>query len=90
MNHANAGFDRIIWVFKIYGLAVDQNFATVWALHAIQNLHYGGFACTVFANKSVNSSSFYAHGDIFISDDPWEALGDVPQFYSYRHVFTLP
>ena len=35
------------------------------------------------------SAGFYAHGDIFIGDDPWEALGDVPQFYSYRHVFHL-
>jgi hypothetical protein len=35
------------------------------------------------------SAGFNAHGDIFICDDPREALGDVPQFDSYRHVFNL-
>ena len=79
MDHADPGSDRILRAGDPTGLALDLDGAGVGLIEAVENVHQGRLAGTVFTNDAVNRPRRDHQVDVLVGVDRAEVLVDPPQ-----------
>ena len=76
VDHADIVRQRVRRGVKRHRLAVEQDFARVRLVHAVEDFHQRRFARAVFAEQRVNLARFHVEIDVIIGEHAGKALGD--------------
>ncbi len=77
MDHPNAGIDCILWRVHLQRVAVEQNFAFIGRIQAIQDFHECAFSGPIFSEQTMYFTLPHRKRDIVVSHHSWEGLGDI-------------
>src|SRR5258706_9578979 len=80
MHHTDAQANGISWSCNMRRLAIDEYLATIGMNQAIQDIHQGRFACTVFADQRVDFAFMYGEIDRIVGYHSWPGFGNVAHF----------
>jgi hypothetical protein len=80
MNHTDTLRNGIGWAVDVNLFAPDKNLAFTGPLEAVEDIHQGRFAGTVFAEQGMNFTSFQGQIHVVIRQDTGKLLGDPSQF----------
>jgi hypothetical protein len=75
--HADAQFQGVFGGIDMYRDAFQQHVTTILPIESVQDIHQGGFAGSVFTEKSVDLTFFRHKGYMIVGDDSGKALHDV-------------
>ena len=75
VDHADTGSNGLLGVADVQLLAVQPDLTGGGAVQAVQNVHQGGLACTVFAQQGMNVALFHRKAHIFIGNNRAKPLG---------------
>ena len=78
-HHADAQRPRLLGVANQHGLAIHCHAARVRLDRAVNNLHQGRFARTVFAQHRMNLTGLYLQRDVLVGNDAWVSARDAIQ-----------
>ena len=90
MHHAYARIEGVHGTAEVHFLSVYQNFSFIPArflndAHAEKNVHEGGFARPVFADKAENAAS--SQGEVHVLQHPVGKIRLADTFYAKQWIF---
>ena len=77
MHHADAEGDGVARTRDLRGVAIDDNLAGIGLQQAVEDVHQGGFARAVLADKGVDFAAPHLEADVVVGQHARPALGDV-------------
>lgn len=79
MNHADASPQGLAGIVKIYGLVAEEDPSAIGLQMAVQDVHQGGFAGTIFADQCMDFAMIKLHGDVFVGPVGTKSLAHLGQ-----------
>ena len=85
VHHADPLGDGIVRTADVDFFAVQEDLAFIGPVETVEDVHQGGLAGAVLAEKTVNLALMQLKADVIVGQDAGEALGDALHFESQRH-----
>src|SRR5690606_18421783 len=91
VNHADAERDGVVWIANCDRPAINQDFALIWLVQPVDEVHQGAFARAVFAQQAQDLTLVELEVDMVIGEHAWKPLGEAAYFqHGDRVVHELP